>query len=241
MVSNFCSLLLFMLCFQQLFGQTPPQQRTTIRLDDNSDWWSITKGFPFGQDAKEQRRSILGANFRISGITLDEGLLKHAMDRLGAAKTVKRGDAGESRDQLCYVSNGENPNTYLIFETGEVNYAFYLFQGKPWKGSDNCQQTDLVSSKLSTGSGVHLGQSPADAMAILGKPSRQRADGLVYLLSARMKNTPANLQKIRKQHPEMSEKEINDNFGVYDLTATVVLKFTDSKLTYIAISKSETY
>jgi hypothetical protein len=41
-------------------------------------------------------------------------------------------------------------------------------------------------------------------------------------------------------YPNLSEKEFHADFDFYDLTKCVVAKFSDSKLTYLGVSKSET-
>jgi len=39
----------------------------------------------------------------------------------------------------------------------------------------------------------------------------------------------------------MSEKKIQSDFGYDDLSVNIDLKFSDSRLSYLAVSKSETY
>ena len=213
----------------------------SLRLEDDSDWWSISKGSDSIEGATEQNRQISDKNFRILGIALDEDLLERAARKLGNASVVRRGDGGESRAQACYASNVGKPKTYLVFETGEVNFAYHLFQGPAWKGSENCLATELVDGKTSTATGLRLGQSMRQVVAILGKPSKRRERELVYVLGTRNKNSAEALQKARKAYPRMTEKEINSNFSFYDLSVCIILKFKDSRLSYLAMSKSETY
>ena len=51
----------------------------------------------------------------------------------------------------------------------------------------------------------------------------------------------AGLKRLRQQQREMSDKEFADNYAFYDLTAVIVLKFKDSKLAYLAVSRLGTY
>jgi hypothetical protein len=77
---------------------------------------------------------------------------------LGKATVVERGDASTGRSQICYSSLGKQSKTYLMFEKGEVNDSFYLFKGGPdWKGSKLCTASNLVTTNLSTASGLRLG------------------------------------------------------------------------------------
>lgn len=140
------------------------------RIDNDSDWWSVLRGPD--ENIKFQKREINGCNFQILGIALGEQLFPKAMAKFGKALTVSRGDASTGRDQLCYVSGSGKDKVYLIFETGEVNYTFYLFRdGEPWSGMDRCVASRLVSSQISTASGLHPGQTEPEVTAILGKPN----------------------------------------------------------------------
>jgi hypothetical protein len=221
---------------------TSKREQPTIHLRDNSDWWSLTKDDPPDEAIKFQERELPHSNFQILGIDLDEGLMDRAMEKLGVATTVERGDASTGRHQLCYVSAGETANIYLIFETGEVKDSFYLFSGgTEWNGNEKCFATKNVSSKSSTGSGLILGLAPSEVIAILGEPSVHRKDELSYYLHTRKKTSHADLKRLRQEHREMSDKEFGGNYGFYDLSAEIVLKFKNSKLAYLAVSKIETY
>ena len=221
---------------------TSRQAEPTVRLEDNSDWWSLTKDDASDEPVEFQERELPRKNFQILGIDLDEGLLEHAKRKLGTAAIVERGDASTGRDQLCYVSKGEGPATYLIFETGEVNDAFYLFNGgAPWNGNDKCLAAKAVSSESSTASGLHLGLTPSQVIAILGRPTNRRKREMDYYVHARKKTSAAELKEWRKRQPELSDKEFMDDYEFYDLSVGIVLKFRKSRLTYISISKSATY
>lgn len=226
--------------FSQQVTSKPAQP--TIRLEDNSDWWSLTKESASDEAIESQERELPSSNFRILGIDLDKGLKDRAMEKLGITTIVERGDASTGRYQLCYVSSDGTPKIYLIFETGEVNDAFYLFRGgTSWNGKDECSATKVVSSGLSTASGLHLGLTPSQVIAILGRPTNRRKGELGYAVHTRKKTSAAELKEWRKQQPELSDKEFKANYEFYDLSVGIVLKFVNSKLTYISISKSATY
>ncbi len=221
---------------------TTKQPQSTVRLEDNSDWWSLTRENADEERVTYQGRELSRSNFQILGISLDEDLFRRAVGKLGRATSVERGDASSGRHQLCYVSIGEATKTYLIFESGEVNDTFYLFSdGTVWNGNEKCSTTKVVSSKSSTGSGLQLGLAPSQVIAILGKPSSHRKDELGYYLHARKRTSEADLKRLRQQEREMSDKEFTDNYAFYDLTAVIVLKFKDSKLAYLAVSRLGTY
>jgi hypothetical protein len=148
--------------------QTGPPGYTS----DNSDWWSYTRRPEADDEAISQKRELPASNFQILGFKLNDETFGKATAKLGKATVVERGDASTGRSQICYASPGRLSKTYLIFEKGEVNDAFYLLNiGPDWKGSELCTESNLVTANLSTASGLHLGQTSAQVRAILGKPS----------------------------------------------------------------------
>ena len=210
-------------------------------INDNSDWWSVYSSSDSDKKTNLQEREILSSNFQVLGIGLDEAMFSQAAAKLGEATHVERGDASTGRDQACYVSAGSGERVYLIFERGEVDFTFYLFAGGPsWNGIDRCTASNLVSRTVSTASGLHLGLTPPQVIAILGKPSNRRANELIYSLHTKKKTPLTLLRKLRQGHPELGDKEFLEEYGEYDLEVWGDLRFAGSKLTYLCISKAET-
>lgn len=211
-----------------------PSQKTMkdVTTYDNSDWWSIIRANADEEILRPEKKDVEESNFRILGVEVGTDELGAIQAKLGKAAVVTRGDAASGRSQICYRS--EDRKTYLAFESGEVEYTFYLFtRGQDWMGSDLCAKSKLVTSDVSTLSGLHLGQSPAQVKAILSKPTKSLPNGdLVYLRSIRKRWTPADLKRIRKYNPDVSD--------FYDMYAHIVARFSDSKLTYLGALKSET-
>jgi len=152
-------------------GTFSPAQQTapSIRLDDNSDWWS-TLNLPSFDSPRERQIEIEsrdiqilhaepdGSAFWVAGINLSDSFIK-VQSVLGDASRVERGDAASSREQLCYVSKSSKPPVNLIFERGEVDESFYLFIGGPdWNGSNHCLKSAAVSRSLKIANGLQLGR-----------------------------------------------------------------------------------
>src|SRR5579863_607028 len=160
------------------------QLDTAIRINDDSDWWSGGRTLDSDDTITVQKREIAGTNFRILGIELSEAMFRQARSMLGEATLIERGDAATGRQQTCYVSGENGDRVHLVFESGEVDFTFYLFaNGANWNGSEYCARSNQVSKTSSTASGLHLGQTPAQVMAILGKPSNRRENEVIYSLS----------------------------------------------------------
>jgi hypothetical protein len=216
------------------------QTGDTVRLYDNSDWWSISRGSDSDESIKTQERELARPNFQVLGVNLGETMFSRAAAKLGKATTIERGDASTGRRQVCYASPGTQGKVYLIFEGDEVGYTFYLFANGPaWEGADRCVASKAISRSLATASGLHLGQTPAQVTAILGKPTKRRENELIYSFSVRKKTSQQDLKEAKERNPEMSDKDFQETYGYYDLGAGVDAKFVDSKLTYLAVSKVE--
>ena len=211
-------------------------------MQDSSDWWSRNRNADEAdEDVNVEKRILANSNFRILGIDLGETMFVRAAAKLGKATRVERGDASTGRQQVCYSSPDSHDKVHLIFEKGEVGYVFYLFSDGPiWEGADRCVVSSRISRDLATAKSLRLGITPAQVIATLGKPTRRHENELIYAFSIRKKTDPKGLKEARARNPGMSEKDLQENFGHYDLVIGIVAKFVNSKLTYLAVSKVET-
>jgi hypothetical protein len=204
-------------------------------LNDNSDWWSSAAGNSHTMHAKVQHRLLEPTNFRILGITLGDSSFPDVVAKLGKATVTSRGDGAESRDQICYVSSGSAVKVHLIFENSETIESFYLFSGgSDWTGSDRCAGSDLISSSLGTDAGIHLGESPGAVEAILGQPSGTYDNGAVYSFEGERTLSP---EEYKRLHPNYSN--IPNETLVWTIDVQIDARFENSKLTYLAVSRSE--
>ena len=139
------------------------------------------------------------------------------------------------------MSSDSGKRVYLIFEQGEILSSFYLFsEGKAWKGQDLCAASEQVNWKTSTASGLRLGLTQDQVIAILGEASVRRKDQLLYSLHLTKKYTEEDLKTVRKNIPNISEDELHRSYEDYDWSADLDFKFEDSKLTFLAVSWAET-
>src|SRR5260370_13352252 len=112
----------------------PVTQNSPVRLNDDSDWWSIIKdeGKPGGIEVQVQKAETAESNFKILGADLGH---QYPLAKLGRPTSVQRGDAATGRSQVCYASQGgptgDSHKVYLVLEDGEVHPAFCLLSGGP--------------------------------------------------------------------------------------------------------------
>jgi hypothetical protein len=221
---------------------TPSQGGPPGYTNDNSDWWSRIKTDDASIGIAAQKREPSASNFRILGLDLGDDLFGKATAKLGKAQQVERGDASTGRSQACYSSVQDHPRIHLVFEKGEVADSFYLFaDGPDWKGSNFCFRSNLVTENLSIASGLRLGQTPAEVKAILGKPSASIGNKIVYSFEVQKKTPVGDFDRLRQRYPELSDEELHREYEFYSLGVYVEARFAQSKLTYLAVLKTEAY
>jgi len=213
----------------------------STRLEDDSDWWSILRKDD-SREVKPKKELLSDSNFQIAGVSLSERQFQRLAAKLGKATEVERGDAAIGRHQICYESAKDGEKIHLIFEFGEVEETFYLFSGgEEWKGSELCARSRLVTANLDTPSGLRLGLTKAQVEAILGAPDFMAGERMVYFREVRKKTTPKEFEQMRKDYPRvLSDKEAHEWFDFFDVDMYIVTTFKNSKLNYLAVSRSET-
>ncbi len=169
-------------------------------------------------DSESQKVETPPAVLQIAGISLDHEGFSSIPVKLGETVAVSRGDASTGRKQFCFASSKKS--VHLIFEEGEVHYAYFLFAGgKDWNGSRYCHRSELVSQATGNAAGIHLGMSPAQVQDILGEPLIAAADKIIYSRVTKKATTPPD--------------------QYYDVVVQIEGRFTASKLVYFAVVKSE--
>lgn len=229
-----------LLCLALFFTLALTSQEKSTRIDDDSDWWSIIRQNDDAPRIEPRQEDTPSSAFRVLNVTIGDDEIPQVINKLGQTTIVHRGDASTGREQVCYVS-ATTQNVYLAFESGEVQYAFYLFSDGPdWNGRDACLSSKRVSSALTTSLGLHLGQNPSEIEAVLGAPTVRQKDRFIYFRSARKKTPPKQLLELRKYHSDLSSRKFLEYYEYFDLTVHIEIEFANSKMTYLAVSKSET-
>lgn len=207
-----------------------------------------------GEKFRVQHHEVAGTNFQIAGVDLAarEEVLEQAARILGRVETVATGDASAFLERACYRSTAEDDSTHLIFVRGEVSPYFVLSsEGSSWQWKTPCKRSPKISRSLATASGLHLGQTPEQVIAILGLPSRlsrnvqNGRDELIYELEVKKmmstRELAPYLQDELKQLPNLDQKTWIENYGYYSLSESIHANFTKDSLTNLEVSWSETY
>ena len=213
--------------------------KDAVYLKDNSDWWSPVRREGTDEPTAEDEQLSGGlrnkipvqrdlGKFSILGVPIasheGDDWLRDIEARLGKTKIVERGDGAAGRSQLCYRS-ARPGDVKLIFEQSETFYSYYLFDdGDSWKGEEYCAESPKVTPTLATLGGLRLGMTEAESEAILGKATYERQGTRWYRYEAHRFVT------IVPNKPED-----------WVISGSLELRFSNNRLTYLALSRSEVY
>ena len=214
-----------------------------VRLADRSDWWSVLNENFYWPIDKPKGEELNPETFEIAGVTLqhNDAPFREVEARFGHAVIAARGSSSGVRQQVCYSSQSK-PTVNIIFEAGESNQSFYLLSSsQPWNGDALCAESSQVTPALRTRSGLGLGMSPAEVERILGKPDASTPNRLVYQRQMDSRTPPEKLAVLRSEHADMSDADFHENYDSYEMELYVEARFTDGKLTYLAVSKGENF
>lgn len=183
-----------------------------------------------GTARSAQGKMLNPKNFEVLGVSLSESTVADVVRILGTAPS-KQGPNAEISIS-CYTSQGSDM-TVLEFEYWfETMVEFRLFLGTPQSASD-CSKSKLVSANLATGSGLRLGMSKDEVIALLGSPSIKKSNRLTYDFSYDRPPTSEEIKLFKHQNatPPVS-------INVY---GRIALQFRDGKLVSIDVLRGEDY
>ena len=215
-----------------LFGQQP---------GDDSDWWSSLRRDDYATGLPIKKRTTSEDNFTVAGVMLGEKQFEEAAKAFGPADELSRGDAASGRQQLCYVSTSGEP-IYLIFEVGEVEAGFYLFdKGPSWNGVEHCAKSPLINPTVSTKSGLHLGITRTQLETILGIPNATHTEEDLYWNEETIHLSPAELTRLRAANPNLSQKDFLENYESMDRSVYIKAKFENERLVFLNVLRNDVF
>ena len=207
-------------------------------MSDDSDWWSPGRqegAYPTGKEEDQNKTfparpptpsdvdkfSVLGVR-----LTQTQGIdwLRNIERQLGRTKIVERGDGATGREQLCYKSPANSDDVNLIFEHNEIDYSLILFSGgSEWNGIEYCAESPKVTTALAPG-GLRMGMTEAETESILGNPGSTKGTSRRYEFEAH------KFVAVKHEKPED-----------WVISGNVELIFSNHRLTYLAVSRSEVF
>lgn len=124
------------------------------------------------------------AHLTLLGFTLGKHTVQNVEGLLGKPKEYVGVD--QHGKDVCYVSESKGDNTRVIFGTGMMGdwedlLNFQLIAGHVnFKESKKCKRSPLVSKNVATASGLKLGMSQELVKTILGSPTKENKERLLF-------------------------------------------------------------
>ena len=200
-----------------------------------------------GESVRIQQREIPATNFRIAGIDLaaTEDPFDQVTRVLGPTPDQASGD-DDFRDEVCYNSSAPHDTTHLIVGEGYVEFFFLLSaDSSAWAWKVPCKPSPKITRDLGTSSGLHLGQTQQQVIAILGLPSgheqnlKTGMDEMMYNLEADKKLSPQDmqpsLQDALKHNSKLDQRAWLEKNSSYIVWVSIDAKFKNDHLTSLKI------
>lgn len=207
-------------------------------------WFSATPVQTPTEEARECNKQGIGKvqltqqGATILGLTIGSTSLKDVQARLGQTEFLPRNES--SPNTVCYVSPTDG--TVLSFGAGAMGGFVDVTEFSLWSREARfpnvkaCLPSKLISSNLSTLSGIKLGLSLQQLNTIVGATPTTKHAEAHYELSCREKMTPEEI----KHFKTANNWDVSDN-TFFDVTSFVEVQFSDSKTSRIYVAKIESY
>jgi len=177
------------------------------------------------------QKAIASTNLTILGFTLGQNEITDVESKLGKAPSSD--SSRHDMMQHCYQSTGPD-RTILVLEdwVGTLS-GFRLFRSGTTK--QDCARTAAVTADISTASGLKLGLTREQVLAILGTPTRALSNQIIYRSETTRHMTANELARFKKAYPG----EDISGLDVF-LTTEIKVGFKDSKVSSIEAIHTET-
>jgi hypothetical protein len=188
---------------------------------------------------KIHRGKLTDADVTLMGLTLGKHSLKDVQTRLGKAKILPAREHGPSR--ICYVSDRRSDGTIVLFEAGPLGGWEYLtgftIVGKETAFPDSkfCTESPQVQRGVATESGIGLEQDLAELRRILGEPTEQQSEKILYLYHAQERLT-------EEQRRKLDVSKLTGPSGApmfYDVSSSVQVRLKNRRLILISVYRLE--
>lgn len=190
-----------------------------------------------GQDLPRGFRSL-------AGVTLNQDSAATIHAKLGPTRERHVGAGHDVRVSWCYVLTKGSSSALLELMSdasdmgtpGQALNVIRLRADAPADDRDGCALLP-ASAALSTPAGLRLGLGVATIQQLLGRPTRQRADSLIYDFDAKEYLRPDNPKYEIWNTPEYRESCFDAGLPYANVGATVIILLHDGRATEIRMER----
>ncbi len=136
-------------------------------------------------EIKNARPGSLAQKHRdIMGFVLGRDSFERAEKLFGDANVWHSGDASASEDKICYFTSNGEQQIIMVFASNSEMSMGAVDEVRFLKGNvafiNKCSKIKLSSKKLQTKSGLYVGMSVKKMKDILGRPTEEEKELIVY-------------------------------------------------------------
>ncbi len=195
-----------------------------------------TYEFPAG---KVHREILEDQHLTVLGVTVGKQTLNDVQRRLGSTVILPRREQAPKR--ICYVSSRDDDGTIVVFEAGaiggweEITSVSIFSRKAKFVERPSCAASGIISKDVRTPRGLRLELDRRDLTKMLGAPTAERSNNVLYVYRKERRMTQEQIEKMAKLWPQVK------GHPFADVSSDIELTFADSKLVSLTISKVETY
>lgn len=142
-------------------------------------------GQPCFDEINNPRPGTLPQRHRtITDFILGHDSFEKAKKMFGETNMWKSGDASTAEDKICYFSGSSKEQTIIVFASNAEMSMGAVDAIRLLKGNvaflDKCSKTNMTANKLRTKSGLYIGMPEKKMKSILGRPTEEKKEMIVY-------------------------------------------------------------
>ncbi len=194
---------------------------------------------PYCDETSAKRVEITDADTTILGLTIGRTSLKDAQEKLGKAEVTRVSREEESDVSVCYVSPADG--TVLVLYSGamggwkDITWFALWSREAAFQHSPQCTPSTLVSRRISTDSGLHLGQPKEQLERIVGKPKSVERAHAKYEYLCRRKMTDDEIKGFKANNWDISKDPYLDRMS------WIEVRYRDQMASRIEVGEIESY
>ena len=184
----------------------------------------------YSHELKKINGEIKAAHLKILGMKLGEMTGQLVEAKLGERKAYINKGGHHALMQFCYVSDLPGDKTKVIFGVDDYDRkvaSFKILSSRViFSNSEKCMPSPLVSKSIATESDLKLGMSLKHVKNLVGTPSKEDSNRLIYFYNFKRPFTDEEIRKHRQEKSSCTDEYIYSE---------IVAKFLDSGLATLTV------
>jgi len=163
-------------------------------------------------------------NYNILGISINLSTLESIQEKIGEASIYK---GHHTASHVCYINNKQK----IEFSISSLGFGYGVTER--YENSTECSHSNR---NIENGIGLKIGMKKAKVVALLGKPSDIRENGISYIYWIQEVPAQETQDKLRSAHDMPSNYEL-----WLDVYSHISINFKNNLVVQFGVHTTETY